>query len=60
MKLLISIWVLLMTIGCNNGANDGDPKTDTTNMPVDTSIGKDSTSHYNRADGPQPLDTNGQ
>ena len=36
--------------GCG-GANDGDPKTDTTTMPVDTNLNKTQVNHINRSEG---------
>ena len=44
-------------MSCNNAANDGDANTDTTNMPVDPSMNKDTVNHINRADGTQMQDT---
>lgn len=55
---LISTALVLILLSCNNGANDGDPATDTTTMPIDTNITKDTSDHINRADGEQWLERN--
>jgi hypothetical protein len=46
--LIAGCLVALMSCG---GANDGDAKTDTTSMPVDTNLMKNESNHINRRDG---------
>jgi len=48
-KFLIILSIAIMA-GCG-GANDGDPKTDTTTMPVDTNLNKTQVNHINRSEG---------
>ena len=42
--------------GCG-GANDGDARTDTTTMPVDTNLNKTDVNHVNSAEGTTVADS---
>lgn len=52
--------VLMIMLSCNN-ANDGDPTTDTTSMPVDTSVMNtgpgDTANQFNTQQGPYNRDS---
>jgi len=56
MKTLLTAAVVLILASCNN-ATDGDPTTDTSNMPRDTAMGLDTSNHINRSDGTVPADS---
>lgn len=60
-KILIFALILLFIFSCG-GANDGDANTDTTTMPVDTSvqntISTDTAGYINTAEGQIPVDSN--
>ena len=51
MKKIMMVLMAAAIVSCNNGANDGDPTTDTTNMPVDSNLNNTSSDHINRSDG---------
>lgn len=56
-KILAAGIIVLAFLTSCNGANDGNPKTDTTAMPADTNMNKDTVHHINRADGTVRTDT---
>jgi hypothetical protein len=59
-KIMKKLWSIIIIVGlmsCNNGANDGDPGTDTTTMPVDTNLQNQTSDHINRADGRIQVDS---
>jgi hypothetical protein len=58
MKKLAIVAIVVLLMGCSNGANDGKAGTDTTRMPVDTNLNRDTSNHINRADGVRMLDSN--
>lgn len=49
-KIIAAMSLAVLLAGCG-GAGDGSATTDTTTMPVDTSINKTETHNTNRADG---------
>ncbi len=59
-KILILSLISVSLLSCG-GANDGNPNTDTTSMPVDTSvqntISTDTAGYINTSEGKIPLDT---
>lgn len=60
-KILIPVLISTALFSCG-GANDGDANTDTTTMPVDTSVqnttSTDTAGYINTSEGKIPLDTN--
>ena len=49
-RFLTAVLAVMIMMSCNNGANDGNAKTDTTTMPPDSNIGQDSSNHINSSD----------
>ena len=45
-RILTALAVMIM-MSCNNGANDGNAKTDTTTFPPDSNINQDTSNHVN-------------
>jgi hypothetical protein len=58
MKKLAIASIVILVMSCNNGANDGNAATDTTTMPRDTNLNRDTSNHINRADGVRMMDSN--
>ncbi len=60
-KIFIPALISIILLSCG-GANDGDANTDTTTMPVDTSVqnttSTDTAGYINTSDGKVLLDTN--
>jgi hypothetical protein len=56
-KILLATIVAAALMSCGGGANDGNPNTDTTTMPADTSMNKTQTDQINRNDGTINNDT---
>ena len=62
-KIMKKAWILASTaaiLWSCGGAGDGDAKTDTTTMPVDTNVYHSDTNHINSAEGPRKADSTGK
>jgi hypothetical protein len=46
-RLLTAVLAMMIMMSCNNGANDGNAKTDTTSLPPDSNINMDTSNHVN-------------
>ena len=50
-RILTAVLAVVLMMSCNNGANDGNPGTDTTTLPPDSNVVMDTSNHVNTNSG---------